>query len=149
MNDKIATARAKAASGERLTLEDALALYEDNDILFLAQCARKAKEKKSGRKVFYTVNRHINLTNICSANCPLCAFQVEDGDKRGFTLEHEDIDRILAIVPRITVLLSENDIRNLLLILGKTITGVRWNLRFFCRPEEKWKLLMNAIAKLP
>ena len=96
MNDKIATARAKAASGERLTLEDALALYEDNDILFLAECARKAKEKKSGKKVYYTVNRHINLTNICSANCPLCAFQVEAGDKRGFTLEHEDIDRILA-----------------------------------------------------
>ena len=96
LKENIAAARAKAERGERLSLKDALALYEDNDILFLAACARKAKEKKSGRKVFYTVNRHINLTNICSANCPLCAFQVEAGDKRGFTLESEDIARIVA-----------------------------------------------------
>ncbi|SFT86663.1 aminodeoxyfutalosine synthase [Selenomonas sp. GACV-9] len=96
IKENIAAARAKAERGERLSLADALALYEDNDILFLAACARKAKEKKSGRKVFYTVNRHINLTNVCSANCPLCAFQVEAGDKRGFTLESEDIARIVA-----------------------------------------------------
>lgn len=96
LKENIVAARAKAERGERLSLEDALALYEDNDILFLAACARKVKEKKSGRKVFYTVNRHINLTNICSANCPLCAFQVEAGDKRGFTLESEDIARIVA-----------------------------------------------------
>lgn len=91
----IKTARAKAETGERLTLDDALALYKDNDLLFLAACARKAKERKSGSKVFYTVNRHINLTNICRANCPLCAFQVEAGDARGFTLETEDIARLV------------------------------------------------------
>lgn len=43
----IEAARAKAAAGERLTLEDALALYEDNDLLFLADCARRAKEKRA------------------------------------------------------------------------------------------------------
>ena len=91
----IEAARAKAAAGERLTLEDALALYEDNDLLFLADCARRAKEKKSGRSVYYTVNRHINLTNICSSNCPLCAFQVEAGDARGFVMEPGDIERVL------------------------------------------------------
>lgn len=96
MTNEIKIARERAARGERLTLTDALALYEDNDLLFLAKCARAMKEKKSGKKVFYTVNRHINLTNICTSNCPLCAFQVEAGDKRGFTLEMADIDRILA-----------------------------------------------------
>lgn len=92
---QIEAARAKAAAGERLSLEDALALYEENDLMFLADCARKAKERKSGRRVYYTVNRHINLTNICSSNCPLCAFQVEAGDARGFVMEHADIERIL------------------------------------------------------
>ena len=88
-------ARRKAESGDRLTKEDALALYEDNDLLFLAKCARAAKERKSGKNVYYTVNRHINLTNICSSNCPLCAFQVEQGDKRGYVMEHDDIARVL------------------------------------------------------
>lgn len=86
----------KSGGGERLSLEDALALYKDNDLLFLADCARKAKERKSGHRVYYTVNRHINLTNICSSNCPLCAFQVEAGDARGFVMEPDDIERVLA-----------------------------------------------------
>ena len=90
-----ARARARAAAGERLDFADAQALYEDNDLLFLAECARRAKERKSGKQVFYTVNRHINLTNICSANCPLCAFQVRAGDARGYVLEREDIAKIL------------------------------------------------------
>ena len=92
---QITAARQKAAEGKRLSLGDALALYEDNDLLFLADCARRAKERASGRSVYYTVNRHINLTNICSSNCPLCAFQVEEGDARGYVLETDDIARIL------------------------------------------------------
>ena len=35
--EKIKMARIKAAAGERLKLADALALYEDNDLLFLAK----------------------------------------------------------------------------------------------------------------
>lgn len=91
----IERARERAERGDRLSLTDALALYEDNDLLFLAECARKAKERKSGRSVFYNVNRHINLTNICTSGCPLCAFQCREGDARGFVLERADIARIL------------------------------------------------------
>ena len=94
--EEIKQARAKAEAGERLTLSDALALYEDNDLLFLAACARKMKEKKSGKNVYYNVNRHINLTNICTSGCPLCAFQCEEGDKRGYVMETEDVARVLA-----------------------------------------------------
>ena len=97
----IERARARAEAGERLTLEDALALYEENDLLFLASCARAAKERASGRSVFYTVNRHINLTNICSSNCPLCAFQVEKGDARGYVLSLEDLDQRLAAAAKV------------------------------------------------
>ena len=94
-------AKEKAAVGERLTKEDAMSLYEDNDLLYLAKCARAMKERKSGKKVFYIINRHINLTNICSSNCPLCAFQCRAGDNRGYTLEHDDIDKILDEVKKI------------------------------------------------
>ncbi len=88
-------ARKKAASGERLTKEDALALYEDNDLLSLAHWARMVKKRKSGNKIFYIINRHINLTNICSSNCPLCAFQCKSDDNRGYTLEIEDIEKMI------------------------------------------------------
>ena len=85
----------KISSGGRLNFDDALALYEDNDILYLAENARRVKERKTGKKIFYTVNRHINLTNVCSANCPLCAFQCRSGDNRAFTLELDDVEKLL------------------------------------------------------
>ena len=88
-------ARRKAEQGLRLDLDEAMALYEDNDLLFLAECARRMKEKKSGRSVFYNVNKHINLTNICTSACPLCAFQKKEGEKGGFVLEEADIAKIL------------------------------------------------------
>lgn len=94
-------AREKAFSGERLTKEEAMLLYEDNDLLYLAECAKAMKERKSGKNVFYIVNRHINLTNICSSNCPLCAFQCRVGDSQGYTLESEDIDKILTEVEKV------------------------------------------------
>ena len=98
IKNNIDVAKEKAALGKRLSKEDAMLLYEDNDLLYLAKCAKEMKERKSGNKVFYIVNRHINLTNICSSNCPLCAFQRRAGDNRGYTLESEDIDKILTEV---------------------------------------------------
>ena len=53
----ITRAREKAEAGKRLSLTDALALYEDNDLLFLASCARKMKERKSGKNVFYKMKK--------------------------------------------------------------------------------------------
>ena len=89
------SAKDKIASGGRLERDEILALYEDNDLLYLAESARRVKESKSGKKIFYTINRHINLTNVCKANCPLCAFQCQSGDNRGYTLELDEIDNIL------------------------------------------------------
>lgn len=89
-------ARERAMAGRRLSVEDAAALYEDNDLTFLGRAARAAKERASGRDVYYTVNEHINLTNICRSGCPLCAFQTAEGDPRGFVLGREELAARLA-----------------------------------------------------
>lgn len=89
------SAKEKISSDGRLNRDEILALYEDNDLLYLAESARRVKETKTGKKIFYTVNRHINLTNVCSANCPLCAYQCRSSDNRAFTLELADIEKIL------------------------------------------------------
>ncbi len=95
MNKILKTAREKISNFERLNFDEIIALYEENNLLYLAESARRIKERKSGKKVFYTINRHINLTNICSANCPLCAFRCRSGDEKAFTLELEDVKKIL------------------------------------------------------
>ena len=89
------SAKEKIFSGKRLERDEILALYEENDLLYLAEAARRVKIAKTGKKIFYTVNRHINLTNICTANCPLCAFQCQSGENRAFTLEIADVEKIL------------------------------------------------------
>ena len=95
MNKILKSAREKISKFERLNFDEIFALYEENDLLYLAESARKLKEIKSGKNIFYTINRHINLTNVCSANCPLCAFQCRSGDEKAFTLEISDVEKIL------------------------------------------------------
>lgn len=95
MKNFLASAHEKISAGQRLNADELLALYEENNLLYLAKSARRVKERKTGKKIFYTINRHVNLTNVCSANCPLCAFQCQSGDNRAFTLELDDVEKIL------------------------------------------------------
>ena len=84
-------ARKKAENGERLSFDEALYLYKYADLLDLATWARRAKERHSGKEVYYNINRHINLSNICTASCPLCAFSCKEGEQNGFMLTKEDV----------------------------------------------------------
>lgn len=85
----------KAQQGLRLSLVEAKELYTHTSLLRLGQLARAAKQRHSGQKVYFNINRHINLSNTCTANCPLCAFSVEEGDSRGYLLSQEKIGQIV------------------------------------------------------
>jgi aminodeoxyfutalosine synthase len=64
----------KTAAGERITEAEALALFEGGDMELLSQIGRSLREARHGRKAFYTINRHINYSNICVLDCDFCAF---------------------------------------------------------------------------
>lgn len=89
------TARDKAAAGERLNFAEAMELCNNADLLELATWARLAKERKSGQNVYYNVNRHINLTNICVSGCPLCAFACDEEDERGYIMTESAVVDLL------------------------------------------------------
>jgi aminodeoxyfutalosine synthase len=93
--EKYSVVYAKALAGKRLTFEDALILYNSNDLLALAKLARKAKQAKSGNEVYFNVNRHINLTNICVSRCPLCAFGRSGEDSAAYVFEISDVARMV------------------------------------------------------
>lgn len=90
--DKVISAIAeKVQNGIRLSQEDGVNLYHSNDLLALAKLARDRKLKTSGRDVFFNVNRHINLTNICVSRCEFCAFGVdEDGQGGPYLMSPEE-----------------------------------------------------------
>jgi len=68
----------KLEEGISLSREDGVALFRTQDVHTLGRLAKAAKERKSGKKVFYVLNRYINSTNICYANCKFCSFAVDE-----------------------------------------------------------------------
>lgn len=93
--EKVNIASKKIHSGQRLDFAEALALYHSDDLLHLASLARIVKERKSGHNVYYNVNRHINLTNICVSGCPLCAFGCTAQQEKAYVMELADVTRIV------------------------------------------------------
>lgn len=76
----------KVFSEARLTAEDALRLFESDDVFTLGRLASYVAEKKNGKKAYFVVNRHINPTNICINRCKFCAFSRSKGEDGAFEL---------------------------------------------------------------
>ena len=38
----------------------------------------------------FNVNRHLNLTNVCSASCAYCSFQRKPGEKAAYTMRVDE-----------------------------------------------------------
>ncbi len=65
----------KAAAGERIAIEEAVCLYDEAPLSLLGMLATKIKERKSGKKVYYNRNFHIEPTNICVFRCKFCSYR--------------------------------------------------------------------------
>jgi len=64
----------KLEAGIPLSREDGLTLFRTSDLHALGRLAKTVKERKSGKNVYYVLNRYINSTNVCYANCRFCSF---------------------------------------------------------------------------
>ncbi|MFH1549544.1 MAG: aminofutalosine synthase MqnE [Planctomycetota bacterium] len=80
----------KIETGERLTAEDGLKLF-DADILELGRLANIVRKRKNERRAYYIVNRHINYSNICVNRCRFCAFSRSAGEKGAYEMAMDDI----------------------------------------------------------
>jgi aminodeoxyfutalosine synthase len=76
---------ARAADGERITADEAVALYRDAPLADLGAAADAATRRRTGDRVTYNVNAHLNPTNICVVGCGFCAFAVwSEKDERAY-----------------------------------------------------------------
>jgi aminodeoxyfutalosine synthase len=81
----------KVLAGERLTMDDGIALYRSPDLLAVGWLANHVREKRHGNITYYNVNRHINPTNVCVAHCKLCAFGRDPNAPGAYTFALEEI----------------------------------------------------------
>lgn len=89
--DQLSSIKQKIYHGERLTRDDGLALLHCNELLSIGELARFVKRRKSGNKVYFNVNRHINLTNVCTARCKLCAFGCDADMPQAYAMDQESV----------------------------------------------------------
>ncbi|MDP9267881.1 MAG: aminofutalosine synthase MqnE [Acidobacteriota bacterium] len=80
----------KVLARERLTAEDALALYRSGDILAIGWLGNQVRERMHGNTTYFNVNRHLNPTNVCVAACRLCAFGRKQGSEGSYTMALEE-----------------------------------------------------------
>jgi aminodeoxyfutalosine synthase len=81
----------KIQQGERLSLEDGLALYRTNDVISLGKMANFVQQQKSGDAVYFVLNQKIEHTNICILSCKFCDFAVKKGDAGAYEMTTEEI----------------------------------------------------------
>lgn len=90
MDIKLMEIKDKLSSNERLNKSDAKFLYNSNDLIALGELAKQKKREKSERHIFFNVNRHINLTNICTSKCKFCAFGKEKDEAGSYIMSVDE-----------------------------------------------------------
>lgn len=81
----------KIATHQRISDDEALALFRSHDLLGIGTLAAQVNRQKNGERVYFNVNRHINYTNLCVNQCVFCAFARETKDASGYTLDLEQV----------------------------------------------------------
>lgn len=85
----------KILEGERITREEAVDIYNSNDLLsigILADTARISRTAPELRDYVYWVhNFHINPTNICEANCRFCSFKKGPKSPFAYVMSVDDV----------------------------------------------------------
>jgi aminodeoxyfutalosine synthase len=84
--------REKVEAGERLDLEDGLALLETDDLLALGELADLARRARGGDdRVYFVQNIYLNQTNICRVKCKFCAFAATQKQEQAYMISPDDL----------------------------------------------------------
>lgn len=94
--------RKKALGGERLSRDEGVFLLREADLLSLGELADAARRRRHPEGlVTYIIDRNINYTNVCTAQCAFCAFYRDLPARDGYVLSKDEfrqkIDETLAL----------------------------------------------------
>lgn len=78
----------------RLSVEDALKLWENASLSELGAMATELKTAKSGNTVFYNKNIHLEPTNICVFRCKFCSYRRAADEPGAWNYTMEEMEEI-------------------------------------------------------
>jgi len=85
----------KVFNNTRISPEDAIRLFESDDIHTIAELSDYVASRLNNRNAYFILNHHINPTNICVNRCRFCAFSKSKGEKGAYELTIDEIIRKL------------------------------------------------------
>ncbi len=81
----------KIQSGERLSFDDGIRLYQHPDLLAVGYLANIVRERRNGNKAYFIYNQHINYSNICVNLCKFCAFGKPKDSDQAYEMSLDEI----------------------------------------------------------
>lgn len=82
----------KAAAGERISPNEGVMLIEKADLNALGRAALAVRRRLHPEPIAtYVIDRNINYTNICVADCDFCAFYRRPGDPEEYVLPRAEL----------------------------------------------------------
>lgn len=97
----------KISNGERISKEDALYLFNSNEIHQIGELADEVSRKINSRRAYFILNRHINLTNICINRCRFCAFSRSKEDPDAYEMSIDEVLERIKEAQQVLSYLSE------------------------------------------
>jgi cyclic dehypoxanthinyl futalosine synthase len=86
--------RKKVEAGERISREEGVELLQKGDLLELGLLADSVRRRLHPEGVVtYIIDRNINYTNVCVAQCAFCAFYRDLPSKEGYVLTKAELSQ--------------------------------------------------------
>jgi aminodeoxyfutalosine synthase len=86
----------KVKSGQRISREEGLKLFNEGSLSFLGSLANYIRESKHGDTTYYNRNFHIEPTNVCVFSCKFCSYsRLYANREEGWELSMEDMLNIV------------------------------------------------------
>lgn len=91
-SNNLARIQEKVIAGERLNMDDGLALYDPQiPLQEIGILANQVRERLHGNVAYYNINTHLNPTNVCIYRCRFCAFRSDLRDPKGYVMDEDQV----------------------------------------------------------
>ena len=132
----------RALAGKPLEVSEALLLYEKLNLTELGHLAQVLKNQcvPNPQIVTYIIDRNVNYTNICNADCLFCAFYKKPGSKEGYVLSNEEFDQ------KISETLANGGDQILLQGGHNPDLGIEYYESLFRRIKKKFPIKLHALS---
>ena len=145
----------RAKHGERISSDEAVRIFQEADLLDLAETADQIRQRLHPDNVIsYIIDRNINYTNVCKEFCTFCAFYRVKGDADAYVLPdhviYKKIEETLALGG--TGILMQGGVHPDLKIdyYENLLSGIKQRFKIHCHCFSPPEILNIAkVSKLP